>query len=60
MVRGRGFSLIELVIATGLTTAVLAGVFAMLHPAVEASSTSSRRSSASGRPVWCPAWPGSS
>jgi len=33
MVRGAGFSLIELLIATALTTAVLAGVFAMLHPA---------------------------
>jgi hypothetical protein len=39
MVRGRGFSLIELVIATGLTTAVLAGVFAMLHPARGAFQT---------------------
>jgi hypothetical protein len=39
MVSGRGFSLIELVIATALTTAVLAGVFAMLHPARGAFQT---------------------
>lgn len=37
--RSRGFSLIELVIATALTTAVLAGVFAMLHPARGAFQT---------------------
>ena len=39
MVRGAGFSLIELVIATALTTAMLAGVFAMLHPARGAFQT---------------------
>lgn len=39
MVPGRGFSLIELVIATALTTAVLAGVFTMLHPARGAFQT---------------------
>jgi Tfp pilus assembly protein PilW len=39
MVRAGGFSLLELVIATALTTAVLAGVFAMLHPARGAFQT---------------------
>lgn len=37
--RDRGFSLLEAVIATGLTMVVVAGVFAMVHPAQGAFAT---------------------
>jgi hypothetical protein len=37
--RDRGFSLLEAVIATGLTMAIVASVFAMMHPALGAFAT---------------------